>query len=46
MLHELLMCLMGNVGGLFQYKVEHNVIKIKVCYLSPNQVLLKSTELD
>ena len=31
MLHELLMALMGNVGGLFQYKSENDSRKIKVC---------------
>jgi hypothetical protein len=30
MLHELVMCLLGNVGGLFQIKIENNVKKIKV----------------
>ncbi|CAF0716055.1 unnamed protein product, partial [Brachionus calyciflorus] len=30
MLHELLMCLLGNTGGLFQYKLENNKHKIKL----------------
>ncbi len=30
MLHELLMCLLGNTGGLFQYKLENDIKKIKV----------------
>lgn len=33
MLHELVMCLLGNVGGLFQVKTENNVNKIKVSIL-------------
>lgn len=30
MLHEIIMCLLGNIGGLFQYKIENNIKKIKV----------------
>lgn len=30
MLHELIMCLLGYVGGLFQLKIENNKSKIKV----------------
>lgn len=30
MLHEIVMCLLGNIGGLFQYKTENNIKKIKV----------------
>lgn len=30
MLHEIIMCLLGNVGGLFQQKIDHNVRRIKL----------------
>jgi hypothetical protein len=30
MIHEVMMCLLGNVGGLFQLKVENNIKKIKL----------------
>ena len=30
MLHEVIMCLLGNVGGLFQHKSEHNMKMIKL----------------
>lgn len=30
MLHEIIMCLLGNIGGLFQHTTEHHVKKIKL----------------
>lgn len=30
MLHEIIMCLLGNVGGLFQSKTEHSIKKFKL----------------
>ena len=51
MLHEIIMCLLGNVGGLFQYKFENNIKKIKVSIKSymldkfdPSQVDLMQAE--
>jgi hypothetical protein len=42
MLHELVMSLLGNVGGLFQYKLENNVEKIKLVdnldYIHPAEI--------
>ncbi len=33
MLHELLMSLLGNTGGLFELKIENNIERIKVCQI-------------